>query len=86
MNGQIDQKTLHALVDRLPECEWAAVHQALLERLAEHDPLLRALLNAPEDDEPLSEEDRAAIDEAMESIARGEPTIPHEELMRELGL
>ena len=86
MIGQIDKTKLHALVDKLPECELESVYQALLERLAEHDPLLRVLLNAPEDDEPLSEEDRAAIDEAMESIARGEPAIPHEELMRELGL
>ncbi len=84
MIGQIDKTTLHALVDRLPECEWAAVHQALLERLAEHDPLLRALLNAPEE-EP-EEDEIEALEEAMESIARGEPAIPHEELMRELGL
>ena len=84
MMGQIDKATLHAMVDQLPECEWAAIHQALLERLAEHDPVLRALSYAPEE-EP-EEDEIKAIDEAMESIARGDPAIPHEELMRELGL
>ncbi len=84
MIGQIDKTKLHALVDKLPECELETVYQALLERLAEHDPLLRALLNAPEE-EP-EEDEIEAINEAMESIARGEPAIPHEELMRELGL
>ena len=83
MIGQIDKTTLHALVDRLTECELAAVYQALLERLAEHDPVLWALLNAPEE-EP-EDDEIEAIEEAMESIARGEPAIPLEELMRELG-
>ena len=63
---------------------WDAVYRALLERLAEHDPVALGALNAPEE-EP-EDDEIEAIEEAMESIARGEPAIPHEELMRELGL
>lgn len=84
MIGQIDQKTLHALVDRLPECEWEAVHQALLERLAEHDPLLRALLDAPEEDP--EEDELEALAEVEEERARGEPAITDEQLRKTLGL
>ena len=79
------KETLHKLVDRLPEDEWEAVHQILEERLAKHDPVLQAFLNAPEDDEPETEEERAAVAEAYESIARGE-VISDEELRRRLGL
>ena len=57
----------------------------LEERLSKHDPVLRAFLNAPEDDEPESEEERAAVEEAYEDIARGE-VLSHEELKRKLGL
>lgn len=45
-----------------------------------------ALLNAPEDDEPLSEHERHAIQELERRIKRGEPAIPHEEILREFGL
>ena len=79
------KETLHKLVDRLPEDEWEAVHQILEERLAKHDPVLRAFLTAPEDDEPETEEERAAVAEAYDSIARGE-VISDEELRRRLGL
>ena len=79
------KETLHKLVDRLPEDEWEAVHQILEERLAKHDPVLRAFLTAPEDDEPETEEERAAVAEAYEAIARGE-VVSDEELKRELGL
>jgi hypothetical protein len=48
------------------------------------DPVLRAFLDAPEDDEPVTPEEEAAITEAREAVARGE-VISHEELARELG-
>jgi hypothetical protein len=41
---------------------------------------------APVDDEPETEEERAAVREARESMARGEKGIPHEEVRNELGL
>ncbi len=79
------RETLHKLVDLLPESEWEAARRVLEERLSKHDPVLRAFLNAPEDDEPETEEERADVDEAYEAIARGE-VISDEELRRELGL
>lgn len=49
-----------------------------------HDPLLRVLYNAPYDDEPETPEERAAVEEAREAMARGE-YISDDELWRELG-
>jgi len=49
------------------------------------DPVLRAFLSAPEDDEPLTAEEEAAIREAEEEIARGEGR-PWEEVQARLGL
>ena len=79
------RETLHKLVERLPESEWEGVRRALEEHLAKHDPLLRTLLNAPEDDEPETAEERKAVEEAYDAIARGE-VVSDEELRRELGL
>jgi hypothetical protein len=44
-------------------------------------PLLEALRNAPVDDEPETEEERAAIEEAIEDERAGR-LIPHEEVRR----
>jgi hypothetical protein len=44
----------------------------------EDDPLLRAFLDAPEDDEPLTPDDVAAIEAGKADIARGE-VVPWEE-------
>lgn len=49
------------------------------------DPLLRTLLNAPIDDEPETEEERAAVAEALAELERGE-IVTDEELRRELGI
>jgi hypothetical protein len=78
------RETLHKLVDHFPESEWESVGRALEEHLAKHDPVLRAFLNAPEDDELETEEERLAVAEANEAIARGE-VISFEELKREMG-
>lgn len=77
-----DRERLHALVDDLPEDE---VRTTL--RFVEHlqnpedDPVLRALAEAPLDDEPLTEEDFAALREAEEDEVHGR-LIPHEEIRR----
>lgn len=66
------KQDLHHMVDDLPE---SAVAQAgrLLEALrVEEDPLLKALMEAPEDDEPLTPEEIEAIEEGKAEIARGE--------------
>lgn len=54
----------------------------LLDRRA--DPVARFFDDAPLEDEPISDEEEALVQEAREEIARGE-TIPLDELLRELG-
>jgi len=49
------------------------------------NPVTLSLLNAPVDDEPLTEEDLKAIAEADEDIRRGD-VMTTEELKRRLGL
>jgi len=68
-----DRDILHALVDSLPQ-----------ERLAEAKSAL-SLLNVPDDDEPVTAEDLEAIQRGREAYLRGE-LIPHEVVLRELGL
>lgn len=77
-----EKQRLHALVDDLPEGKvHAALH--LLEHLqeSETDPVLAALRDAPIDDEPLTEEDLAALREAQEDVAH-DRLISHEEVRR----
>lgn len=77
--------TLHLLVDELPDDELDAAAQ-FLERLRdnrEYDPVRRALDEAPEDDEPLTPEDEAAIEEGRAQYRRGE-YVSAEEAKREL--
>jgi hypothetical protein len=79
------RERIHRLVDQLPEAELPAVESLLVERRAATDPFLQALANAPEDDEPLTDEDDAAIQEGLDAIARGD-VISDAELRRRLGL
>lgn len=60
---------MRRLIDTLPDDQIPAASAA-----SEHitDPVTRALLLAPEDDEPLTDEDIEALREAEEAIARGE--------------
>jgi hypothetical protein len=64
--------TLHRLVDALPESELAVAERFLNYLRATADPVLRALLEAPLDDEPETDEERRAVHEAREELARGE--------------
>ena len=79
-----DRERLHDLVEHLPEPE---VHAALrfveYLRQSEDDPVLRALRDAPPDDEPLTEEDIAALEEAWEDVRQGR-LISHEEIRRQV--
>jgi hypothetical protein len=72
---------LHQLLDALPD-EFLPIAEQRLAALRD-DPLLRTLMAAPEDDEPLTDEDLAALAEARAELARGE-TIPWEVLRAEL--
>lgn len=71
----IAREDLHHLVDRLPESELERARR-VLEYLEERatDPLLRALAEAPEDDEEETPEEAAAVEEAGQEMARGEGT------------
>jgi hypothetical protein len=71
----VSREELHRLVDQLPE----AALNALEEWLAGYDPVLWALLTAPEDDEPETEEERAAVAEAYEDLKAGRVVSLEEE-------
>jgi hypothetical protein len=77
---------LHRLVDELPDTE-AIPAQRFLEYLrdmhGENDAVLRSLANAPADDEPLTPEDLAAIEEARVAYRRGH-YVSADEAKREL--
>ena len=78
------KEELHRLIDELPESE---VHAALrflgyLRNLGS-DPLMQALMDAPEDDEPDTPEEQRAALEAWQEYLRGEAR-PWEEVRKEL--
>jgi outer membrane protein assembly factor BamD (BamD/ComL family) len=80
------KEQLHRLVDELPESELEAAERYLAYlRAIGSSALLRALIEAPYDAEPVTPEDAAAIAEAYEAVARGE-VVSDTELQRELGL
>jgi hypothetical protein len=76
---------LRDLVERLPERQIPEAVRRIEELAAEEDPVLRAFLEAPEDDEPLTEEEREAIAEADRDFAEGR-TLSAAEVWRTLGL
>jgi hypothetical protein len=77
------REELRSLVDHISESDVPTARK-LLRALV--DPVELALLNALPDDEPLSEHERAATDEASRRERRGEPLISHEDVLREFGL
>ncbi len=79
------KERLHRLVDSLPDSE-AEVAERVLEALSASTSggLPAFLRNAPADNEPYTEQERAAVEEAYESIHRGE-VLSDAELKRELG-
>lgn len=80
------RERLHWVVDQLPESELGAAERFLeYLRVAAADPVLRALLTAPDDDEPESDEERAAVSEAYEDIKAGR-VYSLDEVKHELGL
>lgn len=80
-----DRGTLHRLVDSLPEEDLTTASRLLVGLTVTADPLARALLLAPADDEPDTDDDDGGLTEARREFARGEG-ISTEELERELEL
>ena len=75
---------LHELVDTLPEDELPAAHRFLAYLLqVSNNPVLRALLDAPLDDESDTPEEQAAVQESLEQLACGE-TLSTSALREEL--
>lgn len=79
------KQELHRIVDELPGSVLPEAKRRLESLRAADDPVLQAILRAPVDDEPETEEERAATREARDALARGE-TFTLDEVRRELGL
>ena len=78
----VERQTLHVLVDDLPEDELAAAKRFLeFLRSRSKDSLHAFLDEAPLDDEPVTEEDLAAIREGFADKARGD-VVSQEEAER----
>jgi predicted transcriptional regulator len=77
------REDLHRLVDDLAEKDLVPAKRYLAYLWNTRDPLRQCLMEAPYDDEPLSEEDIAALDEAWEDVRAGR-LVPHEEARRRL--
>jgi len=85
MVGDFDKgkQELHQLVDQLPAGQVTAALRYIHYLCT--DPVLLSLLNAPPDDEPYTDEQRARDAEAEAAIDQG-AGISHEEVLREFSL
>ena len=83
--GMTVKERLHQLIEELPERQLSEA-EYMLQTLHAHgdDPLARKLLLATIDDEPETEEERVAVQEARDALARGD-VVRDEDLARELG-
>ena len=77
-----ERRHTHELVDLLPDDKLGAVRN-LLQVMVE--PLTRALIDAPLEDEKITDEEERAVAEARKWLDHNRP-IPHEEVLAELGL
>ena len=76
---------LHDLIESLPSDDVPTALRVLEALNSTADSLPLALRDIPFDDEPETEEERAAVAEARREIEEGKG-IPHDEAMRRLGL
>ena len=67
----LPKQRLHQLIDELPEDEIRAAERYLEFLSASQDPLIQALESAPEEDEPITDEEREAVEEAERAFADG---------------
>lgn len=77
------KEELHRLVDELPDSESHAAKRFLEYLRNMGDPMMRALMEAPEDDEPTTPGEDKGAEEAWQEYLRGE-AISAEEAKREL--
>ncbi|MGH9608600.1 MAG: hypothetical protein ACRD34_02905 [Bryobacteraceae bacterium] len=84
MSSSDTRQNIHALVDRLPPEDLAALEGALSIRV---NLVFGSLKNAPVDDEPVTEEEEQAVRRSEEWFEKnGGKGIPMEELLAEFGL
>jgi hypothetical protein len=79
------KERLHKLVDELSEAEADDALRYVASRHEAEDPMIAAFRDAPEDDEPLTAEEEAALDESHADVAAGR-TVSLAEIKREFGL
>ena len=79
------KERLHRLVDALPAGELRAAERYLEFLTGVGHPFVRALLNAPEAAEPLSEGDREALAEGRRALEAGD-VLSDSDLRAELGI
>jgi hypothetical protein len=79
------RKALHRLIDDLLEQDLSVAARVLEGLRATSDPVLRALLTAPLDDERDEDDVDGGLSEARREAREGKG-ISHEEVKRELGL
>ena len=77
------KEQLHELVAGLSESEAAEALDYLVARRARPDALDALLEAAPIDDEPVTPEEEAAVQEARDELARGE-TVSRNEILAEM--
>jgi len=78
-----EKQHAHELIDQLDPAQVSAVVPLLQFMLL--DPVSRSLAAAPVEQEPVSPEEAAALDEARAALDRDE-RISHEDILREFGL
>ena len=78
-----DKQHAHELLDQLDPAQLDAVER-LLEVMT--DPVSRAIANAPNDDEPVGEEERRAVEESKAWFKEHPEGISFEEVVAECGL
>ncbi len=76
---------VHRLIDELDGNDLLVAKPYLQYLHDMADPVYRRLMEAPYDDEPLTPEDEAAIEEGLADLAAGR-VVSHEEVKREFGL
>jgi hypothetical protein len=78
-----EKQHAHELIDQLDAAQVSAVVPLLQFMLL--DPVSRSLAAAPVEQQPVSPEEAAALDQARSSLDRGQG-ISHEDILREFGL
>lgn len=78
------REKLHQVVDELPEGELDAALKAIESRA--DVPLFRRFEDVAPEDEEISAEEEAAVQEARDELTAGAPLISHDEIRREFGV